>query len=418
MHNATPALLAFLLVLSLPAMAGVAAVPAGGTGDGAATTSHQISPQPPQADLAARPLQAEVANTTNRLQVTGDVRSAYTAYRPDLGLALASADDRLRVDHDQYTLVEAEFRSASAEEQTAMLQAAYDRLLNRSATLEQRERQAVRAHAAGERSTAQLLQTLIRNHKEAAMLSSHLDALERRADRVPGYTLSSRETRIDRNVFEFHRTSLRSRLAYLADAPTGGSSAELVVTTSQTGYSLAMMTGDTYTVETTRFDHRDESAPDQFEDLEAFDRTMDLYPWAAEHGSPHFQDNSPDHYWTEIGHTQGRLEVYLDAGSGEVHREVQELSASSLPAISLGPGWTDAESKYELTMNRTPTDGPVELTVTENATGEPVDATVTIDGVEVGTTGADGSLWVIPPRGSHKLVATTPDGTINATLTR
>jgi len=47
-----------------------------------------------------------------------------------------------------------------------------------------------------------------------------------------------------------------------------------------------MMEGSNYVVETTRFDNRNETAPDQFEDFEAFERTMELYPWAAEHGSP------------------------------------------------------------------------------------------------------------------------------------
>ncbi|MDS0476654.1 hypothetical protein [Natrinema sp. 1APR25-10V2] len=71
-----------------------------------------------------------------------------------------------------------------------------------------------------------------------------------------------------------------------------------------------------------------------------------------------------------------------------------------------------------MTMNRTPKTGPVEITVTDQETNKPVDATVTFDGVEVGRTGDDGTLWVIPLLGSHELEAKTESGTVTATVTR
>lgn len=407
MDNATPALLAFLLVLSVPAMTVLGAETAGGTEDGSnAALQQQASPQVRQTD---------VANTTNRLQLTGDVRSEYIDYRPNLGMALASADDEFRIDHEQYTLVEEEFDSATASEQAAMIQRAYERLEQRADELEERERDAVRAHANGNRSTAQLLQTLMRNHNEAAVLSERLDELDAHADRIPDYSLSSRQTHVDKNVFDFHRTSLRASLDRLSETPTGLSHQNVVVSTSESGYSLSMMEGSNYVVETTRFDNRNESAPDQFEDLEAFERTMELYPWADENGSPHFQDNSPDHYWTEIGHSQGRLEIYLDSGTGDVHREAQELIAPSLPSESLGPWQGDG---LNMTMNRTPTNGPIKVTITDQQTGEPVNAAITFDGTEVGRTGDDGSLWVTPLIGTHQLEAETSDGVVNTTVTR
>jgi len=413
MTKATPALLALLLVLSLPAMTGVAAVPAGETADGANAGLHQDVAEPVQPTIVTRPMQAEVANTTNRLQVTGEVRSEYTAYRSDLGLALANADGGLRIDHEQYAIVDREFTQATTEERAAMIQAAYDRLRQRAAALEQREREAVRAHAAGDLSTAQLLQTLLRNYNEAGALVDQLNYLEDRAVQVPGYSLSS--VRTTKKIFESHRTAPRTRLSGLATTPSNRRHVDIAVSTSQTGYSLSLIEGDQYLVETTRFDNRDQTAPDQFEDREAFDQTLQLYPWAAEHGKPYFQDNSPDHYWTEFVHDQGQTEVYLDGGTGDVYREVQTLNAPSLPVTELGP-WTG--NGLNMTMNRTPTTGPVELTVTDQTTGEPVDATVTFDGVEIGQTGADGSLWIVPLRGSHKLEVTAPEGTVNATVTR
>ncbi|QLG49496.1 DUF7096 domain-containing protein [Natrinema halophilum] len=407
MNNAAPALLALLLVLSVPAATVGAAAPTRGTDEQSVETSrNQIPP---------RLTQTDVANTTNRLHLNGDIRSEYTEYRPDLGMVLASADDELRIDHGQYALVEEEFTRATPEERAAMVQAAYERLKQQADRLERRERNAVTEHADGDRSTAQLLQTLLRNHNEAAVLSERLDELDAKADRIPGYSLPSRQTRVDKNIFSFHRTSLRTQLDWLSKTPNSGRNQNVIVSTSQSGYSISMMKGSNYIVETTRFDNRNETASDQFEDLEAFERTIELYPWADEHGSPHFQDNSPDHYWTEIGHSQGRLEIYLDAGSGEVHREVQELIAPSLPSEYLGP-WTG--DGLNMTMNRTPANGPVEVTVTDQETGEPVSATITFDGVEVGNTGEDGTLWVAPLIGKHKLEAKTANGVVNATVSR
>jgi len=39
--------------------------------------------------------------------------------------------------------------------------------------------------------------------------------------------------------------------------------------------------------------------------------------------------------------------------------------------------------------------------VTDQQTNEPVNAVVTFDSVEVGETGGDGTLWVIPLNGTH-----------------
>jgi hypothetical protein len=406
MNDATAALLAVFVVLSLPATAVAAGTPDGGTDRGFEATLQQDSPS------GTTP--TDVDNTTNRLQLDGDVRSEYAEYSPDLGLALASADDELRIDHEQYAAVDAEFDEATDGERAELIQNAYDRLTNRAAELEQREREAVRAHAAGERSTAELLRTLLRNHNEAILLSERLGDLEERTDRVPGYSLSSEQLRADRTTFEFHNSPVRASLERVAESSADGDHLDVVVSTSQDGYALSIMEDSRYIVETTRFSNRDESAPDQFQEFEALEHTTRLYPWADEHGSLHFQDNSPTNlYWIDLFHDQGRLEIYLDGGTGNVHREVQELDAPLLPvtgtAVQSGDG-------LEMTINETPANGPIEVAVTDPETGAPESATVTVDGVEVGETGDDGKLWVVPPLGEYELAATTTTGSVNATL--
>lgn len=403
MNNATPALLAFLLVLSLPAMPVVAASPDGGNSR-ESDMSLQRSP-------AVQTAPTEIENTTNRLRLTGDVTSEYKSYSPDLGVALASADDELRIDQEQYTIVDDEFETATTEEREILIQTAYERLMDRADTLEQREREAVADHASGDRSTDELLQTLLRNHNEAAKLSETLEELDARAAHVPGYSLTTK--RADEKIFDVHRTPVRKNLEQVSETAADDSH-DVVVSTSQNGYSLSMMEGSRYIIETTRFDNRNKTAPNQFEDREAYDRTLELYPWADEHGNPHFQDNSPDHYWTEISHDHGRLEVYLDGGAGDIYREVQELSSPSLPSNDHGP-WSN--NSVNMTVNKTLPNGPIKVTTTDVETDEPETATITIDGFELGETDEDGTIWVNRPVGTHELKAETANGTVEAIIT-
>jgi len=400
MTKATSGFLAVLLLLSLPAMAVTAASPAGST-DTAEPALRQGSTS------QTEPI--EIDGTTNRLQLAGDIRSENAAYSSGFGAMLATADDELRIDHEQYAVVGSEFENADTEEQEQMLRTAYERLMERTDELEQREREAVREHAAGEQSTAELLRTLLRNYNEAEKLSDRLAELEARSTGVAGYSLPA--DRADVKTLDAHRTPVRDQLAQRSER-SAGNYHDVVVSTSQTGYSLSVMDGGRYLVETTRFDNRNEAASAQFENREAFDHVMELYPWAEDNGKPYYQDNSPEHYWTEFVLGQGRLEIYLDGGTGDVYREVQELDASSLPAETAG---TWAEDGLSMTVNETPANGPVEVTVTDGETDESVRSAITIDGNTVGETGEDGTLWVVPPDGEYEVTAETESGNISST---
>src|SRR6056297_1344758 len=163
MNRSIPPLLALLLVSSLTVVPGMATSGSSAGAPAAMSVQHQVA----TIDPANSGLQT-VPNTTNRLSLEGASRSEYTEYGPDLGVALASTDDELRIDHTQYVALDRQFDDATATEQRALLQSAYERLKDRSDTLRTREEQAVKAHATGELSNTQLLKTLLRNHQEAA----------------------------------------------------------------------------------------------------------------------------------------------------------------------------------------------------------------------------------------------------------
>lgn len=403
MNSATPALLAFLLVCSLPAMSVVAAGPTGGEVDDA-TREPALQKVPHQeGDLF------HADGTTNRLRLTGEVNSEHAEYKHDLGTALAISDDRLRVDHDQYVFLDSEFDDATTDsERSELAETAYGNIKERIEAIETRERQAVRAHANGDLSDIELLRVLIRNYEEARVLHESLTELDDRTDDIRSYSLPEEQLRADRTLLDFHQTPVRSSLRGASETPR-----EVLIETSQDGYSLAMLSDETYVVETTRFDNRNTDGPDQFENYEeAIDRTSELYPWA---GIPqHFQDNSYENlYWMDIIHEQGSLEVYLDTGTGEVHREVQELSTQALPQQEPKIWSNDG---LELSLNETPTNGPAKVKVTDPVTGEPEVATITVDGVEIGETNADGTLWFLPPQTEYELGAETETESISATV--
>lgn len=409
MNRATPAFFALLLVCSIPAMSLVAA-----DSDASASSDPIDSLQQQTALQQAEPTPVE--NTTNRLGLDGEVRNEYAEYDPALETALASTDDKLGIDYEQHALIEREFNGATPAEREAMIEDAHARLNERTAALEQREQEVVRAHANGERTDAELLQTLMRNTDEATALADAFAELDERADAIPGYSLPT-PLLAEQTVLDFHRTPIRENLAAAEEFSGVESEYQVQIRTTQSGYSLSMIDGSTYLVETTRFDYRDTDAPDQFANLsssETHDRATEFYSWASEHGSSHFQDNSAEQlYWTRIDPDPGYVEMYLDGGTGEVHREVQSLALSDLP-VTDQQNWSD--DGVAVSLNETPAGGPVEVTVADAMTEEPETATILVDGVEVGETGDDGSVWFVPPTSEYELTVETSSATLNTAV--
>lgn len=405
MNSATPVLLALLLVVSLPAMS-VGAVEFDAEREPSTAATIDAAPQQ-EAQQNATLTQAN--NTTNRLPLDGEVRSEHVEYGNDLGTTLASADDELRVEYGQYVLVDSEFNNASAAERADLVRTAYDQLRERTEALESREREAVRAHADGDRSTTGLLQTLSRNYHEAGVISAALDDLSDRANRIPGYSLSVRD---EQTELDMHRTVIQSRLETTERSP--GSDELIAVQTSEDGYTLAMVNRN-YVRETTRFDNRDTESSNQFSDItDAHDAAKELYPWVFEtrDSSEAIESRTVQLYQIRASHDQGRLISYLDGGTGDVHREIQRLSPASLP-VSETHHWTD--NGLELSINETPANGPVTVTVTDADTGDPKSATIAIDGTEVGETDDDGTLWILPSDGEYDVTAETPTERIEVT---
>jgi hypothetical protein len=84
-----------------------------------------------------------------------------------------------------------------------------------------------------------------------------------------------------------------------------------------------------------------------------------------------------------------------------------EIQRKNLRAVPLGPAATNATDGLRITVHRTRTSGPVRVAVSRNGSDgfEPVDAPVRFGGTLVGTTGSDGVLWTVAPRGAMTATA-------------
>ncbi|THE65261.1 hypothetical protein D8Y22_08640 [Salinadaptatus halalkaliphilus] len=391
MTNATPALLALLLVLSLPATTLVAADVGDGMHSEPATSLQETDHATP----------TDIENTTNRLELLDPVQNEYTESSVDFGATLAGGDDELRIDHERYVGIDRDFAEADDEERAEILDEAHAALGERIETLYEREQTAVREHANGERTGDELRRTLLRNYHEATALLSVLDYLELRANEVPNYSLSSAQVREDTRSLEIHRSPIQSQLAGTSQNIGTTDRFQFLIQTSADGYRLSTIDGSNYVSETTRFDNYDPTAPDQFSERSAPEYAGSLYPWAESEGSLAYTEAGRIHD-VEFSDNHFSVRMFIDGGSGAVHREIQELSTTSLPIVHEETHEVDG---LELERRETPANGPVELTVTDGSSAVE-SVTIEIGEHVVGETDEDGRLWYVPPDSSYELTVT------------
>ncbi|WP_247729764.1 DUF7096 domain-containing protein [Halovivax limisalsi] len=396
MRSARTVAIAALLVASLATMAIVAADP----------TADPIRTEAPSSgDQAA--LQQPSDETTTRLGLDEPAESTYTTPGPDLGATIASHGDAAR---SEWVLHEAEYEWAvrSDAEREALLEDLHDRLLERQDVLQTREERAVSAVANGEASAAYLLRTMARNDREAARLTSHFERLSDLADDVEGTTIT---VRTPTDLLSLYQGPVRSNVF---DAMSGAEPMDpTAVRASEAGAILATIDGGTFKREAVRFDNRDLSLPYDYEQSEANARLDELYPWVTGGDSEQqgtFRNTHPTiqlHRFVTI-HKQGLLNTYLDGGTGEIFRENQELTLSSLPQVERGT-WGNGE--LNVSVNASAGGELLVLNVTDAVTGVPVDGTITSDEQVIAELD-DGRTWLVEPAGEYELIVETDAGSI------
>jgi len=411
MNSATAALLALVLVCSLPALA-LAAGESGTLADGSPTdTTGPASLEVSQHGEAFM----ELEGTTNRqlLDSDADIRRGYHAPSVDFAATAKQADDELRVDYERHAFERAFASADDDDERAAVIEAYLDTIDDHIEALHDREEDAVAAHADGEMTDRELLNTLIRNYETANQVGLSLAELESEAATVPGYSIDVGEERALMNRLDAHRSALRGNLAASVNADSDRS---VTVETTEAGYRLSMMSNQNYYSEVVRFDHRDIDGEDRIGSASAAnDYGEELYPHAIDTSSGISVESiiHTNLYRTQIDHEQGSLDAYIDGSTERVTRETQQLSTPTLP-IDQEDTWT--EDDLEVTLERTPGHGPAQVNVTDADTGESVQATISLDGEPIGETDEDGTHWIAQPMGAYDLAVESDEHEVAVTV--
>lgn len=354
-------------------------------------------------------------NTTSRLSPTGSVVSAQVSPSPDMSQTLQEANDQItsqvRTRTDQQRLSAA----SSTEGRAAVAGEMLDDIERRTEQLKTEERTAVQAYANGSISANDLLQTLARVHSRAQILDEALAEHGRLEMSVDGYSESDRRSAIG-DELEMLQTPVREQLDAAFDGSGSAQSRQAYVDASSNGVVVEMIDDGEYVREAVRFDNTDEDTSDSFgrDTSELLEYTQsELYPWALSNNpSVSFGGISESRYRLTIEHPQGTVSSYIDGSTRGVFREVQRLDVDELPRSATVRASND---DMNLTIHRTPNDGPVRFNVTDDD-GDPVNALVKVNGDPVGRTGTDGLLWTLQPRSYYLVSVSSGATTINATV--
>lgn len=384
------ALLAFLVVLALPA--GV-----GGASPLAATSTAAV------ADADDVPI----------LTLDGTERSSFATGSLDVGTALADQRRSAAARLERHTL-EDRFRSNdSTDARQRLLLGTATAVENRVDALHDEERELRAAYTNRSIDTTTLVRRLALLDARAGELRATLDRVAALADEVPQFAIGGRIDRLDAALIGFEgQVRDRTLSAIRGDGPA----TRVYVDASGGGVVLATIDGGRYVREVYRADSRDAETADGVAFGEAVTLTGELYAPYAFNDSLTIGNNffGPyvGTYRLTIQMSQGTVVTYLDATTRRIFFEVQErrLDFASSRAAVVG-----ADNGTRLVVNRTFPGGPLRLATSDNETGEPLAATVHVDGRTV-RTGDDGVAWTLAPRGPVDVTADGPRGNVTISV--
>jgi len=409
MRPATVSMLALLLVASV-------AIPAGSTVSVPVDRSSVGQFEEPS------PAIAPVNGFANYASIPAEnvTVSTYSGASVDVGTAIAADTARLQSGYQTTSFEDAFYATQDPGERDETIASNVRRAEERTQQLRDRRTTAIEGLDAGVLSTRSFLRSMSLVDSEAEQIAATVRRIKDVA-RTSSYSLPrSLDTRLEnlRGELEVLHGPVAQRASH---AVAGGGEIESVyVESSETGYTLAVVDGDSYFRETYLADERRPEATDQFRESELYlvnaanRRGLELYPWVTNDTSPSSQAlGETGIYRFRAEYTSGDLTAYLDGGTTNVFRETQRQSVSAVPVTDTVTG---RNGSLAVQVNTTYETGPMNVTVTDNETGQPVDATVSVDRERVGRTGGDGTLWLVEPRDGVPVTIRTDAGIVEIRL--
>lgn len=404
MRPATVATLVLLLVTSVTIPVGSTALsPAGveSTLEQFDEPSPVISPVDNFANYASIP----AGNVTT---------SAYGSATVDVGTTIASDTASLHGDYRSTEFENRFYNTQRSAERDEIIAENVRQAEERTQELRDRRADTITAYSSNAIPSDAFVRKMALIDSEARQVSVTLDRIKE-VTRDSGYSLPrSLDTKIENLRGELE--VLRGPVAQHANrAVAGGDTIEAIyVESSESGYTLAMIDGDSYYRETYLAGERQPDATDQFRESDLYlvnaanRRGIELYPWVTNDTSPSGQAlGETGIYRFRAEYTRGDLTAYLDGGTTNVFREFQRQAVTAVPVSDVATARSDS---LRVQVNLTYETGPMDVTVIDNETGESVDGTVTVTDTRVGRTGDDGRIWLVEPRPGVPLTIQTDGG--------
>lgn len=395
---------ALLVALCLATALGVGAVMAAGPAGGAADD--------------VQPTVVTVSNTSGYLQPAGASaeRRAYVHQDVDVGAAVAEDVAELRATHDRLTLAN---ELETAPDRGARLETLQNRVTAieaRAESIRTAQQAAREAYLEGSLSRDVLLQRLARLDARAEATERVRTSVEERLAEIPagaGSTLTEAQNLEVALETVGGPATRRVRQRFTGNRSSGATYVSVV---GSHGLVVATVADDRLYRDAVDATEREPDSPSQFagvgepEISVALQRAASLYSWAFEHGSaaqPLRGYGDTAVYRITAEHPHGRVSIYLDGATENAFREIQQKRLDAVPVVEQRRATGDG---LAIRLNATHETGPLGVTVTRESTGRPVDSRLVVDGVVVGTTGTNGHLWTVQPRGAATVNATTDDG--------
>ena len=393
-----------LCALLVVAVALAAATPPAG---GAQFDEPRSTPQAAQ----VQPLSGQ--NTTSVLLLTGETTSGYASSTVDIAPVVDAAHGVGELELGE-RVVEHRLRATSTiDERRQVLRQETERVAERVAALQQRERRALSRYERGEISAEELLRVLATVDTEARRANELVSLLQGEVAQVPFLSATSDELQSLQIELATLYGPVREHTGQVlrGNAPT----TRVHVSVSGEAVALATIRGDTYVREATVPANLDTETTDQFQsENEVINRIGTLYPWAwtSETSSVRTYTNFENGFYRiNVDHAHGRLTSYVDGGTKNVFREIQYKSVERMPT---GQQTAARANGTVLRVNQSFVGGPIEVRTLDAATAEPTEGVVYLDGTRVGRT-INGREWLVGPAGQYEVTVVTDAGNVTVT---
>jgi len=396
-----------LPVLAAIAVAAVILAPAGiaATASGSPSTAQVSTPD----GSVVLPAQLWAGTTAHSDRVT-----AHTDVGVSVDAAGVATDARLF----ELTLQQRLATTETNSERRVVLADESDRLREAIGTLLEREQAAYRAYVAGEIEAQTLVRRLTRTAVAADRYHESLEMLSSELESTPRMTMPESLIAASAEVQALQAPVL-NRLAAVARGDRAASPVRVSVSSDR--LRVAMLDRDEHRFLVDTYDwsnwEQDLAQPIGFDTVEdVASRFANVYPWIGGEvrSIEELQPSQTGAYEVGAVRSYAQVTVWFDSRTEEVYLEHQQLDLQTLPTQTIT---TERGTAIQLRVARTDTSGPALIETTNRSSGAPVNASIRLDNTTVGTTGADGRLWVLPPFESSTVTATTDAEQLNATAT-